>query len=122
MSTKEVAEKWAEYCQTGQWDKAQSELYHPDCISIEMEGAQGFPYKVEGMDAIHQKGLQWNQMVEDFHGMEIEGPIVAGNHFSACMKMDVTLKGQVRKVDEEIALFKVENGKIVSEQFFYPTE
>ena len=122
MSTKEVAKKWADYCKSGQWDKAQEELYHQDCVSIEMEGAQGFPYKVEGMDAIHKKGLQWNQMVEDFHGMEVEGPIVAGNYFTACMKMDITMKGQERKVDEEIALFKVEDGKIVCEQFFYEVE
>jgi len=119
MTTQQVADKWAEYCKTGQWDKAQSELYHQDCVSIEMEGAEGFPYKVEGMENIHKKGLQWNQMVEDFHGMEIEGPIVAGNHFTASMKMDITMKGQERRVDEEIALFTVKDGKIISEQFFY---
>lgn len=119
MSTQEVANKWAEYCQTGQWDKAQEELYASNCVSIEMDGAQGMTPKVEGMEAIKMKGEKWNQMVEEFHGMGIDGPIVAGNHFSATMKMDVTMKGQERKIDEEIAVFKVENGKIVSEQFFY---
>lgn len=120
MSTQEVAKKWAEYCRTGQWDKAQAELYDNNCVSLEMEGAQGLTQKVEGLEAIKAKGEQWNQMVEAFHGIEIEGPIVAGNHFTASMKMDITMKGQPRKVDEEVAIFRVENGKIVSEQFFYP--
>jgi len=119
MSTKEIANKWAEYCQTGQWEKAQEELYAKNSVSLEMEGAQGLPQRVEGLEAIMSKGQQWNQMVEEFHGMEIEGPIVAGDHFSATMKMDITMKGQPRKVDEEVAIFRVKDGKIVSEQFFY---
>jgi len=120
MSTQEIANKWAEYCRTGQWDKAQEELYHDNCVSLEMEGAQGYPPRVEGKEAIIAKGQQWNEMVEEFHGVEIEGPIVAGNHFSASMKMDITMKGQPRNIDEEVAIFRVEDGKIVSEQFFYP--
>jgi hypothetical protein len=120
MTTQEVANKWANYCRTGNWESAVKELYHTDCVSIEMEGAQGFPPRVEGLEAIAQKGEQWNSMVAEFHGVEIDGPIVAGDHFSATMKMDITMKGQPRSIDEEIALFKVRDGKIVSEQFFYP--
>lgn len=119
MTTQEIAQKWAEYCRTGQWDKAQEELYAKDCISLEMEGAQGFPQRVEGMEAITAKSQRWSEMVEEFHGVEIEGPIVAGDHFTASMKMDITMKGQPRGVDEELAVFKVKNGKVVSEQFFY---
>ena len=122
MSTQEIANKWAEYCNTGQWEKAHEELYANHCISLEMKGAQGFPEKVEGLEAIKAKGQQWEEMVEEFHGVEIEGPIVAGNHFSASMKMDITLKGMPRMVNEEIAVFRVEDGKIVFEQFFYPLE
>jgi len=120
MSTNEIANKWAEYCRTGQYDKAQEELYDSKCVSQEMKGAQGYPEIVEGMEAIKMKAEQWDQMVEAFHGAEIEGPIVAGNYFTASMKMDITMKGQPRRINEEIAVFKVENGKIVHEQFFYP--
>ena len=119
MSTQEIANKWAAYCREGQWDKAQEELYDPHCISLEMEGT-GPEYKVEGIEAIKMKGEQWNQQMEAFHGIEIEGPTVAGNHFTAAMKMDITMKDQPRRIDEEICVFKVENGKIVNEQFFYP--
>ena len=52
MTTKEVADKLVDYCRTGRWDLAQEELYAADAVSIEMEGAQGFPQRVEGMEAI----------------------------------------------------------------------
>ena len=120
MSTQEVANKWAEYCRTGQFDKAVEELYDEQCVSHEMAGAQGLPEKVEGLEAIKAKGEQWNQMVEEFHGMEIGGPLVASNHFTASIKMDVTMKGQPRISMDEVAVFRVKDGKIVDEQFFYP--
>ena len=75
MTTQEIASKWAEYCQTGQWDKAQAELYDDKCISLEMEGAQGFPPRTEGLEAIKAKSERWGDMVEEFHGVEIDGPI-----------------------------------------------
>ncbi|MEL7534775.1 MAG: SnoaL-like domain-containing protein, partial [Bacteroidota bacterium] len=90
MSTQEIAAKWANYCNTGQSEKAYQELYHQDCISVEMPGAQGYPERAEGMAAIMEKGKQWGEMIETFHAMEIEGPIVAGNYFTATMKMDIT--------------------------------
>lgn len=120
MTTQEVADKLVEYCRTGRWDLAQEELYAENAVSIEMEGVQGFPQRVEGMEAIKVKGEQWQAMVEEFHGVEIEGPLVAGDHFTCTMKMDITMKGQPRKNDPELAMFKVKDGKIVSEQFFYP--
>ncbi len=120
MEVKDVANKWAEYCRTGQFDKAYAELYDNKCVSLEMDGAQGMTPRAEGMEAILEKSQKWDSMVEEFHGMEIEGPIVAGNHFTATMKMDITMKGMPRRVDEEVAVFQVENGKIVNERFFYP--
>ncbi len=120
MTTQEVAVKWAEYCQAGQWSQALNELYADHCVSLEMEGFQQGPQRVEGIEGLRMKGKQWEEMVEEFHGLEIEGPIAAGNHFTASMKMDVTFKGQGRRTDEEICVFQVEDGKIVQEQFFFP--
>lgn len=119
MTTQEIAKKWAEYCLSGQMEKAQEELYADHCVSLEMEGVEGFPQRVEGKKAIKAKGEQWSNMVEEFHGLEIDGPLVAGNHFTATMKMDITMKGSPRKIDEEVAIYRVEDGKIVTEQFFY---
>lgn len=120
MTTQEIANKLVEHCRNGKFEDAYRELYSQDVVSIEMEGAQGFPARVEGMEGIKAKGEQWQGMLEEFHGMEVSDPVVAGNHFSCAMIMDVKMKGRERAKDEEIALFRVKDGKIVSEQFFYP--
>lgn len=120
MTTQQVADKLVSYCKQGDWDAAQTELYANDSVSIEMPGAPNFPPRTEGLKAIIQKGKTWEGMVETFHGIKVEGPIVAGDHFSCTMKMDVTMKGIPRMLNEEIGIFQVKDGKIVSEQFFYP--
>ena len=122
MTTQEVANKYVEMCKAGKMNDIQAELYGETAVSIEMEGAQGFPTKVEGMEALKTKGEHWQGMVEAFHGLEVEGPVVAGDFFSCALKMDITYKGQPRRKDEEIATFQVKDGKIVSEQFFYAVQ
>ena len=119
MTIQEIASKWVEYCSTGQWESALNDLYSEDAVSMEMKGAEGFPERVEGMAAIKEKGEMWSSMVEEFHGIEIGTPIIAADHFAATMTIDVTMKGQPRSKSPEIALFRVADGKIVSEQFFY---
>lgn len=122
MTTQEVANKYVEMCKAGKMDEVQATMYADNAVSVEMEGAEGFPTRVEGMEAIKAKGQHWQEMVEAFHGIEVEGPVVAGEFFSCALKMDITYKGQGRRKDEEIATFQVKDGKIISEQFFYPVQ
>ena len=119
MTNQEIANQLVNYCKQGQWEKAHNELYSAEAVSIEPKGVP-FPELTTGLVAIKAKGEHWAASVETFHGMEIDGPLVAGDYFSCTMKMDVTFKGVGRKQDEELCIYKVENGKIVSEQFFYP--
>ena len=118
MTTHEVAHQLVDLCKTGQWNKALDDLYSNDAVSIEPAGSN-FPEHTAGLDNIKAKGAHWESMVEEVHGMEIEGPLVADNFFSCTMKMDITIKGMPRAVNEEVCIYKVDNGKIVSEQFFY---
>ena len=122
MTTEEVANKLVEYCNQGRWDLAQQELYAENCVSLEMPGQEYIPEKVEGLENIKAKGEKWSTMVEEFHGSTIEGPIIAGDHFTLKMNMDITMKGAPRRNDEELCMYKVADGKIVSEQLFYPTQ
>lgn len=116
-TTQEVASRLLELCNSFQFDTAIEELYADNITSREPKGAM-VEY-IEGKEAVIQKGVQFHEMVEEFHGFETSEPIVAGNHFSVRMKMDVTFKGAPRSSMEEIALYEVKEGKIVSEQFFY---
>lgn len=117
MSTQEIANRLVELCRQGDWETCYKELYSPDVWSIEPEGAMGG--KVQGLEAIAEKGKKWNEMMEEFHGSEVGDPVVAGNHFSMTMMMDATFKGVGREKMEEVCVYEVKDGKIVKEQFFY---
>lgn len=117
MTTQEVANRFNELAQQGNWADIQSELYAENCVSIEPDFAPA--PRVEGMDAIRSKAEQWQNMIEETHGGYSDEPIVNGNHFCCRMGMDVTMKGQGRVQMDELAMYEVQNGKIVKEQFFY---
>ena len=118
MTTQEVANRFHELAQTGQWDKIQDELFAENAVSIEPPHAQGLQ-SVEGIAAIRQKGKQFGEMVEEMHGGYSTTPLVGGRFFSVAMGMDVTYKGMGRQKMDEIAVYEVKDGKIVKEQFFY---
>ncbi len=118
MTTAEVAARFNELAQEGNWDKIQDELFAENAASIEPPGSTGMP-SVEGKAAIKQKGKTFNEMVEEMHGGFSNEPQVAGNYFSVFMGMDATMKGMGRVKMDEIALYEVKDGKIVKEQFFY---
>ena len=117
MTTQEVANKFYEYMQQGAFDKIYGELCSPKATSEEAPGSD-WP-KAQGMEAIHEKGKKWNESLEEMHGGSTEQPIVGGDFFARRMTMDFTPKDGPRTNMEEIAVYKVKDGKIVSEQFFY---
>jgi predicted ester cyclase len=49
--------------------------------------------------------------------MTISDPLVAGDSFACTMYMDVTMKGSKRMAMTELCIYKVKDGKIVSEEF-----
>jgi ketosteroid isomerase-like protein len=118
MTTQEVASRFHDLAQMGQWDQIQNELFADEAVSIEPEHSPGLK-SVKGMDAIRQKGKQFAEAVEEMHSGYSNSPQVAGNHFAVAMGMDVTMKGMGRMQMDEIAVYEVKDGKIVKEQFFY---
>ena len=119
MTTKEIAQRLKKLCEAGEFEKAQKELFSKDAISIEPEASQGFAKETHGLDGILEKGKKWSSMVAESHALEVSNPVVAGNSFAVTMRMDVTMKGQSRMMLDEVAVYKVVDGKIVSEQFFF---
>jgi hypothetical protein len=117
MTTQEVANRFYELAQQGQFDQILGELFSQDAKSIEPAHA---PWQtVQGLDKIIEKGKSWHEMTEEMHGGYTTEPKVAGNFFTCTMGMDVTIKGQGRMKMDEVAVYEVKDGKIVSEQFFF---
>jgi hypothetical protein len=117
METKQIAARLKTLCDQGKFENALSELFSEDAISIEPYAANGFEKETKGLPAIRKKGELWNSMVEAFHGSSISEPIVAGNSFALTMSMEVTMKGRGRTTMNELCIYKVKDGKIISEEF-----
>lgn len=58
------------------------------------------------------------KQIEAVHGAHTTAPVIGGNHFAVGRELDITFKGQRIKTDE-VMLYEVKDGRIVSEQFFY---
>jgi ketosteroid isomerase-like protein len=118
MTTKEIADKVVQLCSQGKFPEAMS-LYSPDIVSMEAGAPPGQSREAKGIAAVKAKGEWWTANHE-VHSVKVEGPLVAGAHFAVTFKMDVTFKPQSKRMQmEEIGVYKVADGKIIYEEFFY---
>lgn len=118
MTTQDVANRLVALCREGKYDQAVMELYAPDIVSVEPEGV---PDRiVQGLEAIAEKGKNFESKIEKMNSSVVTDPIVAENFFSCAMLMNVQMKGVPVPVDmHEVCVYNVKNGKIVREEFFY---
>ncbi|MGX5817137.1 SnoaL-like domain-containing protein [Chitinophaga lutea] len=118
MDTNQIAARLVELCRKGDFGTAQQELFAEDVISIEPRPTPAFQQETKGKKANLEKGRQFQDMVEAVHNVEVTEPIVAGNAIAFRLMMDMTMKGQERAGFQEICVYEVRDGKIVSERFF----
>jgi hypothetical protein len=112
-----VANRLVELCRKGQVLQAQEELFDENVISHEAAGSPAPP--AIGKAAVLEKGRNFASMIEKRHGGSFSDPIVGGNYFSIVCKLDADLKGQGKVVWDEICVFGVKDGKVISENFYY---
>ena len=117
MTTKEIAERLVSLCRAGNFETAQRELYAADAINIEPYGNATFAQETKGLDAILEKGRKFGAMIEAVHAVAVSDPLVAGNSFACTMQLEVTLKGHGRLRLDEICVYEVKDGKVISERF-----
>ena len=119
MTTQEVAATLVKLCSQGKFAEALEALYSPDIVSMEAGAPPGQSRESKGIAAVKAKG-EWWVANHEVHSSTVEGPLIAGSHFAVTFKLDVTFKPESRRFKmEEVAVYKVANGKIVYEEFFY---
>ena len=104
-------------CRQGKFETAQKELYATDAISIEPYATPTFAKETKGLNALLEKGAKFTAMIEQVHSISVSDPLVAGSSFACAMQLDVTIKGQGRMKMNELCVYEVKDGKIISEQF-----
>jgi hypothetical protein len=118
MSTNEIATRLVEFCRQGKWEAAQKELFADDAVSIEPHATPAFEKETKGLNAIIEKGREFDRMVQQLHRVDVSEPIVTGNAIAFKLVMEITMKERSREIWEEICVYIVKDGKIISEQFF----
>src|ERR1700685_3491734 len=96
MTTQEVADTLVKLCSEGKFKEATETLYSPDVVSMEAGAPPGMSRETKGLDAVLAKGEWWTSNHE-VHSSTVEGPLVAGSHFTVTFTMDITFKPDARR-------------------------
>lgn len=118
---KEIAEKLIAFGKENNESEGLDTLYAPDAVSVEAMPMPGTDScETKGVDGIRAKHDWWNTMME-VHSTSTEGPFYHGDtRFGLIYDLDATNKEtNEHMAGKEIAIYTVNNGKIVREEFFY---
>jgi ketosteroid isomerase-like protein len=118
MTTQEVAARFDELAQQEKWFEIHAELFSDDVKSIDPTDSPYFNY-AEGKASVRKKGEDFVKRITAGHKFSTTHPVVAGDHFAVGREMDITHEDFGRIKINEIMLYKVRDGQIVLEQFFY---
>jgi SnoaL-like domain len=119
--TTELAKELIELSNAHRGVEAVDRLYDEKVVSIEPQGNDAMPARMEGIEAIRGKNTWWYDHHE-VHESKATGPFCGHreDQFAVIFDIDVTFKptGQ-RSQMSEVALYTVRNGKVVQEEFLY---
>lgn len=119
IETTEIGKKYVSLCKQRKFEACLQELFSQDAVSVEAWTPPGVDPIARGLAAIRAKGEAWARDHE-IHSAEVSGPFPLDQRFAVLFRFDVTNKPSQRRMSmEEVALFTIENGKIVREEFFY---
>lgn len=118
MTTQQVAARFSELAKQEKWFEIQDELFSDDVKSIEPADSAYFRNE-QGKAAVRKKGEDWVARVQEARRLHTTEPLVTGSHFVVGREVDITVQGHGRVIMNELMLYQVRDGKIVSEQFFY---
>lgn len=117
-STAEIAARFNELAKQEKWFAIQEEFFSDDVKSIDPPHSPWFGY-AEGKTNVRQKGETFVKGIVELHGASTSEPMVAENHFVVQRSIDITTSAFGRVQLNQLMMYEVKDGKIISEQFFY---
>ena len=117
-TTHEVAARFNELAQQEKWFEIQDEFFADNVKSIEPANSLYFK-NAEGKANTRKKGEDFVKGIQEVHRALTTAPVVGGNYFAVGREMDITVQGFGRIQMNQVMLYEVKEGQIVSEQFFY---
>lgn len=117
MTTLELAKDFTNFLKNNDHEAAAAKYNADDIVSYEaMDGPMAC---CKGAAAVKQKG-EWWVANHEVHHAQIDGPYVNGDEFVVRFRFDVTAKSNGQRMNlDEVGVYKVEGGKVISERFYY---
>jgi ketosteroid isomerase-like protein len=117
MSIREIAEDVVAMAKAGNFEGIGAKYWDDDVVSFEaMDGPMAV---CDGREAVEAKSEWWNG-AHEVHSFEAHGPFINGDQFAVRFVMDVTVKESGERMTmDEVALYTLDDGRIVEERFFY---
>jgi len=112
----EIANGLKEMLSERKFVEAYQMLFSEDAESIDPLNTSGQPLK--GLTTLLQREEDFLSRIKTIEKISLSEPIIAGSYFTLSLKMSFEVQDQGPMEVEEICLYKVKNGKIVSQQFF----
>ncbi|MEO1041076.1 MAG: SnoaL-like domain-containing protein [Pseudomonadota bacterium] len=115
-----IAEALVANCRAGRDRDNINAFYADDAVSVEAIAPPGGEREKKGISAIHGKHDFWQDTMEELES-SAEGPFYDGaGRFSVIFKAQARDRTSEEIIDlHEVAVYTVEGGKIVREEFFY---
>ena len=120
MTLNEIAAELVAGCRENRAHDNIRKLYAPDAVSVEAAEFSGMGREAKGVDAILAKG-EWWESTFDVIGGDISDPMPHGDdRFAVIFEVKTKHKesGEIAEM-KEVALYTIDDGKIVREEFFY---
>lgn len=121
QEVQEIGKRLVALSNAGKGVEAVDTLYDEKIVSIEAQGSDALPARMEGIEAVRGKNAWWYDNHE-IHVSKATGPFCGhrDDQFAVLFEIDVTFTptGQ-RSQMTEVALYTVQRGKVVQEEFLY---
>jgi ketosteroid isomerase-like protein len=119
MTTAEVANQLVALCRAGKFLEAIDTLYADNVTSVEAQPWPDSGRETLGKAAVRGKSVWWFENNE-VHTISVTGPFVSPERFAVVFNFDYTRKADGQRVQfSEAAVYTVENGQIVRDEFLY---
>lgn len=113
-SITEIASRLTSLCNEHKFIEAYTELFADEAVSIDPiyknEPLKGLPGLIE-----REKEFMESATVNE---IRMSAPLFSGSYFSFVMYLSFTPVGKPARNIEELCVYRVEDGKIISQQFF----
>lgn len=121
MDIRELAADYAAMVAAGDMGGAAQKYWSPEIATYEAMSSPGMPGEFDETHGVEEamKKVQWWEENNEVHGLQSDGPYVHGDTFLIRMSIDVTPKGGTRMQMSEVVAYRVADGKVVEERYFY---